>query len=116
MSHKTRRIQVGSVAVGGGAPVSVQSMCNTDTRDVASTLAQIRALTEAGCEIVRCAVPDREAAEALRGIRAECPIPLIADIHFDYQLALIALAGGVDGLRINPGNIGERWKDRKSVV
>lgn len=115
MAHKTRRIYVGGVAVGGGAPVSVQSMCSTDTRDVAATLGQIRALAEAGCEIVRCAVPDREAAEALRSIRAECPIPLIADIHFDYQLALIALAGGVDGLRINPGNIGERWKVQEVV-
>lgn len=115
MAHKTRRIQVGSVAVGGGAPVSVQSMCNTDTRDVAATLGQIRDLAAAGCEIVRCAVPDREAAEALRGIRAECPIPLIADIHFDYQLALTALAAGVDGLRINPGNIGERWKVQEVV-
>lgn len=115
MAHKTRRIQVGSVSVGGGAPVSVQSMCNTDTRDVAATLAQIRALSDAGCEIVRCAVPDREAAEALRAIRAACPIPLIADIHFDYQLALIAVDAGVDGLRINPGNIGERWKVQEVV-
>ncbi|MDX9709725.1 MAG: flavodoxin-dependent (E)-4-hydroxy-3-methylbut-2-enyl-diphosphate synthase [Trichloromonas sp.] len=115
MAHKTRRIQVGNVAVGGGAPVSVQSMCSTDTRDVAATLGQIRALADAGCEIVRCAVPDREAAEALRAIRAACPIPLIADIHFDYQLALISLAAGVDGLRINPGNIGERWKVQEVV-
>ena len=115
MTHKTRRIYVGGVAVGGGAPVSVQSMCSTDTRDVAATLRQIHALAEAGCEIVRCAVPDREAAEALRAIRAACPLPLIADIHFDYQLALIALDGGVDGLRINPGNIGERWKVQEVV-
>jgi (E)-4-hydroxy-3-methylbut-2-enyl-diphosphate synthase len=115
MSHKTRPIYVGNVAVGGGAPISVQSMCNTDTRDVPATLAQIRDLGEAGCEIVRCAVPDQEAAEALRAICAESPLPMIADIHFDYQLALTALTGGVDGLRINPGNIGERWKVQEVV-
>jgi len=106
MTHKTRRIYVGGVAVGGGAPVSVQSMCSTDTRDVAATLRQIHALAEAGCEIVRCAVPDREAAEALRAIRAACPLPLIADIHFDSRLAVQAVEAGVKGLRINPGNIG----------
>jgi len=115
MPRNTRQIHVGNVAVGGGAPVSVQSMCNTDTRDVPATLAQIRALAEAGCEIVRCAVPDQAAAEALRAICVESPLPLIADIHFDYQLALTALAGGVDGLRINPGNIGERWKVQEVV-
>ena len=115
MPRTTRQITVGKIAVGGGAPVSVQSMCNTDTRDVHATLAQIRALADAGCEIVRCAVPDRQAAEALRAICADSPLPLIADIHFDYQLALTALAAGVDGLRINPGNIGEHWKVREVV-
>ena len=110
MSRATRRITVGNVAVGGGAPVSVQSMCNTDTRDVPSTLHQIGRLAEAGCEIVRCAVPDEAAAAALKGICETSPIPVIADIHFDYRLALSALEGGVAGLRINPGNIGERWK------
>lgn len=106
----TRAVQVGSVQVGGGAAVSVQSMCNTDTRDVQSTLAQITALVAAGCEIVRCAVPDADAAAALKDIVAGCPIPLIADIHFDYRLALQAVDSGVAGLRINPGNIGEHWK------
>ena len=115
MSRTTRQIHVGAVPVGGGAPISVQSMTNTDTRDVAATLAQIRALADAGCEIVRCAVPDREAADALAAIRRNCPIPLIADIHFDHQLALAALAGGVDGLRLNPGNIGARWKVEEVV-
>jgi (E)-4-hydroxy-3-methylbut-2-enyl-diphosphate synthase len=110
MPRTTRQIHVGSVAIGGGAPISVQSMTNTDTRDAAATLAQIRRLAEAGCEIVRCAVPDLEAARALAAIRRECPLPLVADIHFDYKLALTALASGVDGLRLNPGNIGERWK------
>ncbi|MGI9952020.1 flavodoxin-dependent (E)-4-hydroxy-3-methylbut-2-enyl-diphosphate synthase [Moorellaceae bacterium AZ2] len=102
----TRRIYVGKVAVGGGAPVVVQSMTNTDTRDVAATVAQIRRLEAAGCEIVRVAVPNREAARALRAIKAQISLPLIADIHFDYRLALEALDAGVDGLRINPGNIG----------
>lgn len=85
-------------------------MCNTDTRDVAATLAQIGQLTAAGCELVRCAVLDMEAAEALGRIKAESAIPVIADIHFDYKLALKVLEGGIDGLRLNPGNIGERWK------
>ena len=115
MRHKTRQIKLGTLPVGGEAPVSVQSMCSTDTRDVAATLAQIRRLQEAGCEIIRCAVPDRTAATALAEIRRECAIPLIADIHFDYRLALAAVAGGVDGLRLNPGNIGERWKVEELV-
>jgi (E)-4-hydroxy-3-methylbut-2-enyl-diphosphate synthase len=115
MSRKTRQITVGGVAVGGGAPISVQSMCNTDTRDVASTLEQIGRLEEAGCEIVRCAVPDAEAAEALGSIVAGCRLPVIADIHFDYRLALISLESGVAGLRLNPGNIGERWKVEEVV-
>ena len=115
MSRTTRRIQVGGVPVGGGAPVSIQSMCNTDTRDVPATLEQIRRLAEAGCEIVRCAVPDAEAARTLGTVCAESPLPVIADIHFDYRLALAALAGGVAGLRLNPGNIGERWKVEEVV-
>ncbi|AKX93804.1 4-hydroxy-3-methylbut-2-en-1-yl diphosphate synthase (flavodoxin) [Moorella thermoacetica] len=102
----TRRIQVGKVAIGGGAPISVQSMTNTDTRDITATVAQIRRLAAAGCEIVRLAVPDQEAALALAKIKAQVEIPLIADIHFDYRLALAALEAGVDGLRLNPGNIG----------
>ncbi|CAG0958329.1 partial (E)-4-hydroxy-3-methylbut-2-enyl-diphosphate synthase, partial [Geobacteraceae bacterium] len=90
-------------------------MCSTDTRDVAATLDQIRALASAGCEIVRCAVPDMAAAEALGEIKGQSPIPVIADIHFDYRLALRVLEGGIDGLRLNPGNIGERWKVEEVV-
>jgi len=115
MRHKTRQIKLGSVAIGGDAPISVQSMCNSDTRDVAATLAQIERLQQAGCEIVRVAVPDRQAAEALGAIRRGIAIPLVADIHFDYRLALIALRQGVDGLRLNPGNIGARWKVEEVV-
>ncbi len=91
-------------------------MCSTDSRDVATTLGQIRRLATAGCEIVRCAVPDMTAAEALGQIKAESPIPVIADIHFDYRLALKVLEGGIDGLRLNPGNIGERWKVAEVVT
>jgi (E)-4-hydroxy-3-methylbut-2-enyl-diphosphate synthase len=110
MRKLTRQIKVGDVLIGGGAPCVVQSMCSTDTRDVAATVAQIGRLAVAGCEIVRCAVPDADAAAALAGIKAQTTLPLIADIHFDYKLALSALESGVDGLRLNPGNIGERWK------
>lgn len=106
--RKSRQLFIGSVPVGGGAPVSVQSMTKTDTRDVPATVAQIHLLQQAGCEIVRVAVPDRIAAEKLGEIKKEISIPLVADIHFDYRLALIALEQGVDGLRLNPGNIGSR--------
>lgn len=116
MRHRTRQIQLGSVRIGGDAPISVQSMTNTDTRDVTATLAQIGTLKEAGCEIVRCAVPDQTAAEALRAIRKGCPLPLVADIHFDHTLALEAVRAGVDGLRINPGNIGDSAKIREVVA
>jgi (E)-4-hydroxy-3-methylbut-2-enyl-diphosphate synthase len=85
-------------------------MCSTDTRDVNATLAQIQALSDVGCEIIRCAVPDADAAKALGTIKAQSPIPVIADIHFDYKLALQVLEGGIDGLRLNPGNIGDHWK------
>jgi (E)-4-hydroxy-3-methylbut-2-enyl-diphosphate synthase len=102
----TRRIHIGSIPVGGGAPVAVQSMTNTDTRDIHATVAQIRRLSEAGCEIVRLAVPDREAARAFAEIRPKVETPLVADIHFDHRLALLAIESGADGLRINPGNIG----------
>jgi (E)-4-hydroxy-3-methylbut-2-enyl-diphosphate synthase len=101
--------------VGGGSPVSVQSMTKTDTRNVPATVRQIRALARAGCEIIRVAVPDREAAEALGAITRASPIPVVADIHFDWRLALTALKKGVDGLRINPGNIGARWKLKELV-
>lgn len=97
---------VGSVPVGGGAPIAVQSMTNTDTRDAAATLRQIGALADAGCDIVRCAVPDLEAAHALGEICEKSPIPVVADIHFDYRLALESMAAGVHKVRINPGNIG----------
>jgi (E)-4-hydroxy-3-methylbut-2-enyl-diphosphate synthase len=110
MRKQTRQIKIGDVLIGGGAPCAVQSMCSTDTRDVAATLDQIGRLAAAGCEIVRCAVPDADAARALAAIKAGSALPLIADIHFDYKLALSALESGVDGLRLNPGNIGERWK------
>lgn len=113
--RSTRQVRIGGVAVGGGAPVSVQSMTNTDTRDVVATLSQIEALAAAGCDIVRCAVPDEQAAQALKALCAQSPLPLIADIHFDHRLALSALAAGVDGLRLNPGNIGARWKVEEVV-
>ena len=110
--RRTREVRVGDVIIGGGHPVSIQSMTNTRTEDVASTVAQIRALTDAGCEIVRCAVPNEEAARALSEIRKQITIPLVADIHFDYRLALTAIEGGVDKVRINPGNIGSRDRVR----
>ncbi len=105
--RNSRIIRIGNVAIGGGNPISIQSMTNTDTRDVASTLAQIRQLYELGCEIIRLAVPDPEAARALAAIRAESPIPLVADIHFDYRLALAAMESNVDAVRLNPGNLGD---------
>jgi (E)-4-hydroxy-3-methylbut-2-enyl-diphosphate synthase len=104
--RKAKQIQLGTLKVGGDAPITVQSMTKTDTRDVEATLLQIWALEVAGCDIVRCAVPVREAAEKLGEIKRQIRIPLVADIHFNYKLALIALEQGVDGLRLNPGNIG----------
>ncbi|MEK7221007.1 MAG: flavodoxin-dependent (E)-4-hydroxy-3-methylbut-2-enyl-diphosphate synthase [candidate division NC10 bacterium] len=109
----TRQIRVGKVPVGGGAPIPVQSMTKTDTRDVQATVDQIWALEAAGCEIVRVAVPDADAAAAVPRIRSQIRIPLIVDIHFDYRLALLCLEGGVDCLRINPGNIGPTWRVRE---
>ena len=113
--RKTRQIRVGNVPVGSDAPVSIQSMTNTQTRDVAATVSQIHALEAAGCEIIRVAVPDMEDARAIRAIKEAIHIPLIADIHFDYRLALAAAENGVDALRINPGNIGETAKIQKVV-
>jgi (E)-4-hydroxy-3-methylbut-2-enyl-diphosphate synthase len=113
--RKTRRIMVGSVPIGGGAPIVVQSMTKTDTRDVKRTLAQIKRLEQAGCELVRLAVPDREAVEALGKIKKRVSVPLIADIHFDYRLALASLEKAVDGLRINPGNVGSKEKVQEIV-
>jgi (E)-4-hydroxy-3-methylbut-2-enyl-diphosphate synthase len=104
--RKSRQLQIGHVKIGGDAPITVQSMTKTDTRDVQATLLEIWSLEAAGCDIVRCAVPVREAAEKLGEIKRQIRIPLVADIHFNYKLALIALEQGVDGLRLNPGNIG----------
>jgi (E)-4-hydroxy-3-methylbut-2-enyl-diphosphate synthase len=111
----TKPVSVGNVTIGGGAPIVVQSMTNTDTRDVGATLAQIHALAAAGCEIVRVAVLDDEAATALKDIAANSPLPVIADIHFDYRLAIRAVELGIHGLRLNPGNIGARWKVQEVV-
>lgn len=108
--HKTRRVRIGALAVGDGAPIAVQSMTNTPTPDVAATVDQIRRLEAAGCEIVRVAVPDEQAAHAISQIKKQIGIPLIADIHFDHRLAITAACNGADGLRINPGNIGGRKK------
>ena len=105
---KTRRVEIGSRAVGGGEPILIQSMTNTRTEDVKATVDQIQRLTAAGCEIIRCAVPNMEAAEALAEIKKGITIPLVADIHFDYRLAVEAIRHGADKIRINPGNIGDR--------
>ncbi|MCW6080805.1 flavodoxin-dependent (E)-4-hydroxy-3-methylbut-2-enyl-diphosphate synthase [Clostridium sporogenes] len=106
MRKPTRKVKVGSIYVGGDSPISIQSMTNTDTRDIKSTLNQINKLDKIGCDIIRCAVPDMEASEALKIITKESKIPVVADIHFDYKLALESIKNGVDALRINPGNIG----------
>lgn len=111
----TREVKVGSVPIGGGKPIVIQSMTNTDTRDVQATLAQITQLADAGCEIVRVAVLDQQAAEALKDVCRESVLPVIADIHFDYKLALKSVDNGVQGLRINPGNIGQRWKVQEVI-
>src|SRR5512141_3148470 len=113
--RRTRPVQVGAVQVGGGAPIAVQSMTTTDTRDAAATLGQSRALAEAGADLVRLAVPDAEAAAALPAIVRPSPVPLVADIHFDYRLALAALDAGIQGVRLNPGNIGSRERVREVV-
>ena len=105
---QTKQINVGGVLVGGASPVSVQSMCNTKTHDIDATLAQIDALSKAGCDIVRIAVPDEKAAKALKEIRRGCKIPLVADIHFDYKLAIRAIDAGFNKIRINPGNISDK--------
>ena len=110
----TKLIKVGNVLVGGGAPVSIQSMCNTHTDDVNATVEQIRRLAAAGCQIIRVAVPDMEAARAVGAIKERVDIPLVVDIHFDYKLALEAIAAGADKVRINPGNIG--GEDRVKAV
>ncbi len=114
--RKTRKIYVGNVAIGGDAPVVVQSMTKTDTRDVNKTVRQIKLLQKWGCEIVRVAVPDMEAAKSLGKLKNKIAIPLIADIHFNYKLALEAIRQGIDGLRINPGNIGAKWKIKEVIT
>lgn len=113
--RKSKKLFVGSVPIGGDAPVVIQSMTTSDTRDVEATLKQIMALYEAGCEIIRVAVPDKEAASKLGEIKKRCPIPLISDIHFDWRLALEAINQGVDALRLNPGNIGEHERVKEVV-
>ena len=112
---ETKVIQIGNVKIGGGNPVAIQSMTNTKTEDVEATVAQILALEKAGCEIIRCAVPTMEAAQALREIKKQIHIPLVADIHFDYRLALAAIENGADKIRINPGNIGAEDRVRAVV-
>ena len=117
MRARTKKIRTGSIYIGGGEPVSIQSMTRTDTRDVNATVRQIRALEEAGCELVRVAVPDMRAAEAIKEIKKQINIPLAADVHFDHRLAVAAVINGADKLRINPGNIGgpDKLKEIVSV-
>ncbi|MBR1630212.1 MAG: flavodoxin-dependent (E)-4-hydroxy-3-methylbut-2-enyl-diphosphate synthase, partial [Lachnospiraceae bacterium] len=110
-----KEIAIGEVRIGGSHPIAVQSMTNTKTEDVEATVAQIERLTEAGCDIVRCAVPTEEAARAISHIKARIRIPLVADIHFDYRLAILAIENGADKIRINPGNIGEKERVRQVV-
>ena len=114
--YETRQLYVGKVPIGGGAPVVIQSMTNTQTADTEKTLEQIHRLAVAGCEIVRVAIPDKEAAESIAALKERSPLPLIADIHFDHRLALICLEQGIDGLRLNPGNIGGDENVRKVAV
>ncbi|MFW5630165.1 MAG: flavodoxin-dependent (E)-4-hydroxy-3-methylbut-2-enyl-diphosphate synthase, partial [Acetivibrio ethanolgignens] len=111
----TRVVLIGDRKIGGGNPILIQSMTNTKTEDVEATVAQIQRLTKAGCEIIRCAVPTVEAAKALREIKKQISIPLVADIHFDYKLAIAAMENGADKIRINPGNIGATERVRAVV-
>lgn len=113
---QTRQIRLGRIAVGGDAPISVQTMTKTDTSDVGATVAQIREVEQLGCDIVRCAVPDAAAAEALKSICPETALPLVADVHFDHRLAIMSLESGAAGLRINPGNIGGESRVREVVA
>lgn len=113
--RNSKQIKIGDVKIGGDAPVSVQSMCNTDTRDVNATLNQIRELADAGCEIARLAVLNKDAADAIKEIVKKSPLPLVADIHFDYRLAIRCINNGIDALRLNPGNIGRRENVEKVV-
>ena len=110
--YNTKVVNIGGVKIGGGNPVAIQSMTNTKTSDINATIEQIYNLEKAGCDIIRCAVPDMEAAKALKEIKKAIHIPLVADIHFDYKLAIAAIENGADKIRINPGNIGDKDKVR----
>ena len=112
--EQTKVIRIGDRLIGGGNPILIQSMTNTRTEDVEATVAQIKRLTEAGCEIIRCTVPTLEAAQAIKEIKKQITIPLVADIHFDYKMAIAAMENGADKIRINPGNIG--GKDKVAAV
>ena len=113
--RKSTQIEIGNVKIGNNAPISVQSMCNTDTRDINATLKQIEELSDCGCEIVRLAVLNKDAAEAIKDIVKHSPIPIVADIHFDYRLAIQCINNGINALRLNPGNIGKRENVEKVV-
>ena len=113
--EQTKTVAIGDRIIGGGNPILIQSMTNTRTEDVAATVAQIKELTRAGCEIIRCTVPTLEAAQAIREIKKQITIPLVADIHFDYKMAIAAMENGADKIRINPGNIGSEEKVRAVV-
>lgn len=115
LRDNTREIQIGTVKIGGGNPIAIQSMTNTRTEDIEATVAQILALEAVGCDIIRCAVPTMEAAEAFKEIKKQIHIPLVADIHFDYRLAIAAIENGADKIRINPGNIGSEERVRAVV-
>lgn len=114
--EQTKKISIGNVVIGGGSPIAIQSMTNTKTEDVEATIGQIHRLEQAGCEIIRCAVPTRRAALAIKEIKKRIHVPLVADIHFDYRLAIEAMENGVDKIRINPGNIGSADKVREVVA
>lgn len=114
--RKSKEIAIGNVKIGNGAPISIQSMCNTDTRDVSATLYQIQQMADKGCELVRLAVLNKDAAEAIKDIVKKSPLPLIADIHFDYRLAIQCINNGINALRLNPGNIGKRENVEKVVA
>lgn len=116
MRRETKKIKIGDIFIGGNAPITIQSMTNTDTRNAENTIKQIQELEKVGCEIIRVAVPDMEAAMAIKEIKKSINIPLVGDIHFDYKLALEAINNGVDGLRINPGNIGSELKIKEVVA
>ena len=114
--RQTKQISIGDVKIGGNAPISVQSMCNTDTRDINATVNQIKELADAGCEIIRLAVLNKDAADAIKDIVKHSPVPLVADIHFDYRLAIQCINNGINALRLNPGNIGKRENVEKVVA